>query len=102
MISPRDQFAIRVDATLEEMKSRGTIEVVRHVVFTRPQKFHRHADLFRDGCGLNDIIVAKTSAEASAYSQQMDLDVRRRDAEGPRHQIQSASGRLRRSPDFHL
>ena len=80
MIAPRDQFAARIDPALQEMKACRTIEVVRHVVFARPQKLHRHANLFGDRRGLDDIVVTQASAESAAGAQQMNLDITRGDA----------------------
>ena len=66
VIAPRDQLAGGVDAALEEVEAGGTVEVVPHVVFARPQQLDRHADLLGDPRRLHHVVVGQPAAEAAA------------------------------------
>ena len=82
MIAPGDDLARRVDAGLQVVQAAGTIVVVAHVVFARPQQLHRlAADLLRDGRGFDHVVVGQPPAEAAARAQQVDRDVAFLDAE---------------------
>jgi hypothetical protein len=52
VVAPGDKLARRIDTRLEEMEAAGTIVVVPHVVFARPQDLDRHTDLLGDRRGL--------------------------------------------------
>ena len=63
VIAPGDDFARSIERGLQEMEAAGTIVVVRHIVFARPQQLHGHAGLFRDVGGLHHVVVIETAAE---------------------------------------
>ncbi len=66
MVLPGDQGTGRVDAAFEVVEAGGPIEVVAHVVFTRPQQLHRDADDAGDPRGFDHVVVAQAPAEAAA------------------------------------
>ena len=70
VVAPGDQLAGRVDAGLQEVEAAGTVVVVPHVVFTRPQQLHRHADLLRDRRRLDHVVVGEPAAEAAARAHE--------------------------------
>src|SRR5690242_15838869 len=76
MIAPGNQFAGRIETGLQEVEPRGTIEVMMHVVFARPQQFHgRAVYLFGDVRGFDDVVIGKAPAEASADTRQVHGEI---------------------------
>ena len=69
VVAPRDELAARVDAALEVVEARRTIEVVLHVVFARPQQLHGNAGLLRDPRRLDHVVVVQPPAEAAAAAR---------------------------------
>ena len=64
---PRHELAAGVDAALQVVEAAGTVEVVPHVVFARPQQLHRRpADLLGDARGLGHVVVGQPAAEPAA------------------------------------
>src|SRR5262245_18301837 len=84
------------------MKSRRSVQVVGHVVFTGPRQLDGHADLFRDRCRLDDIVVAEAATKTTANAREVKFDVSGSNAQRSRHKIEPAGWSLRRCPDFQL
>ena len=81
VIAPGDQFARSIHAALQVMEPGGTIEIVRHIVFTGPQELHRHAGLLGDPGGLGDVVVGEPPSETTAAANLMKRDVARLQSE---------------------
>src|SRR5467141_180875 len=75
MIAPGDQFAGRIETTLEEVKTGGAIVIVVKVVFAGPEELDRNANLFGDGAGLEHVVVGEAAAESTAGALQVNDDV---------------------------
>src|SRR6185503_9333603 len=84
------------------MKSCGPVEIVRHIVFARPQQLDRDAYRFGDPRSLDHIVVAKTPAKAAANAREVKLDVGGSQASCPGHQVDTGLRSLGGGPDFQL
>ena len=82
MILPRAELARRVDGALEEVEAARAIEVVAHVVFTRPAELHRHADLLGDDRRFGQVVVGEPAAEAAAHADHVQGDGAGLEADG--------------------
>ena len=82
-------------------KPAGTIEVVAHVVFARPQQLHRRAaDCLRDPRRFDHVVVRQAPAEAAAAAEHVQRDVALGHAErlrAPARVRSAASGSAPRS-----
>ena len=87
----RRRFAVCTERGRHGVDGQGAVEVMRHVVFTRPHQLHRFvADGFGDQRRLHDEVDVNAPAETAAQERRLDRHVFRLDA----HRF--GDGRLRR------
>jgi hypothetical protein len=82
VIAKRRELACAIKRGLEEVKSRGPIKIMVHVVLPVPEQLDRCADLPRDPRSLDHVVVHEPPAEAAATAHHVNLDDRRRQAQG--------------------
>ncbi len=103
MIAPGDERARGIDAPLEEMESRGAVQVVPHVVFARPQELHwRAVDHPGDPRALDDAVVVEASPETAAHPLKVHDDIGVADPERFCGELHAVVWQLARRPDFEL
>ncbi len=69
VIAPRDHLARSIHSAFEEVESAWPVVIVLHVVFTSPDKLHRHARLHGDVRNLNHVVVGKSAAKRTAGTE---------------------------------
>src|SRR5690348_7666973 len=84
------------------MESARPVEIVGHVVFTRPQQLYRHADLFGDPRGFGHVVVGEAASESTAAAHLVDRYVASLQSESLRDHLQSRGRGLAGRPDLEL
>src|SRR6266496_4381297 len=102
MIAPRNELARRIDTASEVVETGRPIEVVLHVVFTRPQELDRHARLFGDRRRLHHVVVAQATTKPATTARDVDRDVRLGNIQSAGDESATALRLLRRRPDFEF
>src|SRR5580698_2747022 len=74
VIAPGDQLARGIETCLQVLEASWTIIIVRHIVFTGPEQFHRKAGLLGDERGLHHVIIVETAPESASAADHMDGD----------------------------
>jgi hypothetical protein len=75
MVAPCDELAGSIYPGFEKVKPRGAIEVMPHVIFTRPEHFDGSAGDFRNPSGLDHAVIDQTPAEAAADTGKMNSNL---------------------------
>ena len=103
VIAPRHELSARVDATLQVVIPAGSIHLVTHVVFARPQQLDRDArDLLRDRRRFRDVVVGETTAETATGLHHVQRDVGILETRRARGHADTTLRRLTRRPHFEL
>src|SRR5215813_4202111 len=99
MISPRGEFAGRIHAAFQIVKTDGAVVVVMKIVFARPEKFDRRANFLRDGGRFDHVVVGEAAAEATSGAAKMDGDVCRGNLQDVGDKLAATFGSLAGRPD---
>ena len=100
VIAPGGNFARRIDAACEEMKTARAEMIVAEVVFARPSEFDGDAGLLGNGGGLNHEIGAEAAPETAAGAEDVDGDVGFGNAEDLADHVSTGAGILRGCPNL--
>ena len=75
VIAPRGNPAAHIHATREVVPACRTIEIVLHVVFTRPEQLHRCGHLLGNPRRLDHVVVAQPTSKAATRARDVQRDV---------------------------
>src|ERR1700723_1631042 len=75
VVTHRSGESCVVEFCRELVMARGTIGGKPHIVFTRPDHFHRPDDRLRNQRSFYGVVMFETAAEASAHESYVDLDL---------------------------
>src|SRR6185312_7501478 len=75
VIAPGDDFARPIYRALQKMEAAGTIVVVRHIVFARPQQLDRNTGRFGDVRRFHHVVVIEPTTERAAGAERVNRDV---------------------------
>src|SRR2546429_411756 len=75
MIAPGDEFAGGIEATLEEMKPGGAIEIVVKIVLAGPEEFDGDAYMLSNSTGFQHVVIGAPTAKSAAAALQGDDDL---------------------------
>ena len=95
-------FSRCIEAGFQILEAAGTIVIVRHIVFARPQQLHGNAGLLRNVGGFHHVIVGETAAETAAAADHVNGHVFVGDSQRLSHQAAAAAGSLAVGPDLEL
>ena len=98
----RDRESRSIERGGELMQARGTVGGKAHVIFARPDHFHRSVDRLRHQRGFHRIVVLQAPAKASAHQRDVDLHLIRIESDGGGHRVAAILRNLRRRPQFAL
>ena len=93
----RHWHALRVQPGLQLVHTHRTVEVMRHVVFTRPQQLDRPSHGFGDLRRLHDEIKLNPAAKTTAQERRFQIDVFRLEAQRRGHCALRTLLKLRRA-----
>ena len=93
----RDWPAGGVEPGLESVQRHRAVEVVRHVVFARPEQLHRFADCLGNLRRLHDEIQIEAAAKTPAQEGRLDGDILGLELQRGRHGALRALLKLRRA-----
>src|SRR6266567_4205130 len=84
------------------MKPDWTIVIVVKIVFTRPEKFDRNADLLGDRRGFEHVVVGEASSESPAGAAKMNGNVAGGNFQNVGYLLPTSFGRLAWRPELKL
>src|SRR6266446_6045964 len=84
------------------MKTDWTVVIVVKIVFTRPEKFDRNADLFGNRCGFEHVVVGEAPSESPSGASKMDSNVTGGNFQNVGYLLPTSFGRLAWRPELKL
>ena len=98
-VSPDGQTTLRIEARLKAGERRRPVEVMRHVLLTRPERLHRCAiGGHGDCCGLADKVDIEPATESTAEILDLNIDLVGIQSGGLGHRAPGQIGCLGRDP----
>ena len=97
-----DRESRAIDSGAELMQARGTVRGKAHVIFARPDHFHRSIDRLRHQRGFDGIVVLEAPAKSAAHQRDVDLYLIGIESDGGRDRVAAILRNLRWRPQFAL